>query len=238
MKAVLLAAGLGTRLRPLTDRLPKCLVPINQRPLLDYWLDQLTSCPEIDDIFINLHYRADFVTDHLNQHWSAFPQIKTWYESALLGTAGTLRKNFHQLKGEACLVIHADNFSVFDLHDFISKHEQKTNAITMMLFETDQPELCGIVQLDALDRVIAMYEKQKNPPGNLANGAVYIMNPEVLVHISENELQDISTEVIPRFLGNIGSWQNRQYHRDIGTPESYERANIDARKMSTNVPAS
>lgn len=230
MQAVLLAAGLGTRLRPITNTLPKCMVPINGQPLLDIWLQQLTHSALISDIFVNTHYFSDVVAAFLNDKWSAFPQVKNWYEPELLGTAGTLKHNAAELHCEDVVVIHADNLSVFNLDAFIEAHLKRPEGceMTMMVFETDTPSSCGIVELQG-NTVIAMHEKVANPPGNLANGAVYIMSQAVLRWIVENEANDISTQVIPAMLGKIQAWTNPTYHRDIGTPESYALAQLECK---------
>ena len=99
----------------------------------------------------------------------------------------------------------------------------------MMTFITDQPESCGILELDQNGVVIKMHEKVKNPPGNLANAAVYILEPSVLKFLVQmnQRVIDFSTEVIPKFLGKIYTFENKEYHRDIGSMESYEAANRD-----------
>ena len=96
--------------------------------------------------------------------------------------------------------------------------------MTMMLFKTDSPSSCGIVELSHDGRVLNMHEKVDNPPGDLANGAVYIFEPEILDWIVKHGVTDISAQVIPAFHGKIYSWLNDVYHRDIGTPESYALA--------------
>lgn len=229
MKAVLLAAGMGTRLRPITNRVPKCLVPINGTPLLDIWLAALTACPAIESIYINTHYLHQQVERHLLDHWSQLDHLTCWYEPELLGTAGTLKEHAEVLHDNDVLVIHADNLSVFPLDEFIAAHRHRPAhcAITMMLFETDAPSSCGIVELDNNNTVTAMHEKVANPPGKLANAAVYICSAEIIRTIESASMTDFSTEVIPRYLGKIQGWINSGYHRDIGTPESLARANLD-----------
>jgi mannose-1-phosphate guanylyltransferase len=235
MKAILLAAGMGTRLRPITDTVPKCLVPVQGKPLLDYWLEMISVNPQISDIYVNLHYLREVVLKHLDKHWSQNSKIRRHPEQHLLGTAGTLRALQNDLSGAQLLVIHADNLSDFCLDDFIRAHQNRPSncLITMMLFETDSPSTCGIVELDGKARVIKMHEKKTNPPGNLANGAVYIMEPKVLEWIVNHQAKDISAEVIPAFYGQIYSWLNNGYHRDIGNPEAYEMAQ---REFTTNGP--
>lgn len=227
MKAMLLAAGLGTRLRPLTDTVPKCLVPIAGKPLLAYWLDLLAT---FDHIVINTHYLAPaveaFIAARPERH-----RLTLVHEESLLGTGGSLVALRHIFSDAAFLVAHADNLSRFDAAAFCARHAARPSgiAITMMTFATDNPQSCGIVEENPAGIVTAFHEKVAHPPGNHANGAVYIFEPEVLdfmVGLGKTEV-DLSTEVIPAFLGRIQTFANHDYHRDIGTPQSLAQAELD-----------
>ena len=225
MKALLLAAGLGTRLRPITDVVPKCLVPIHGRPLLDYWMEMLTEAG-VGPLLLNLHHMADQVECYLagSPYCNA---VSTVYEERLLGTAGTLLQNRSFFANTPLMLIHADNLSRFDVRAFIAKHAGRPRRceITMMTFDTDAPESCGIVELDDEGVVRAFHEKTSKPPGNLANGAVYILEPDVfdfLAALNKNTI-DFSTEVLPHYLDRIYTFKNDRYHRDIGTVDSYRR---------------
>lgn len=226
MKALLLSAGMGTRLRPLTESTPKCLVPINGKPLMEYWLDLLCKTNPIP-IIINLHYLSEQVETYINS--SPYRNnIKIVHEKHLLGTGGTLLKNRGFFKNDQIFLAHADNLSTFNLNAFIQAHHLRPAPceITMMTFETPTPQTCGIVELDQNNIVCAFHEKVKNPPGNLANGAVYILEPSVLdflESLGKDEI-DFSTEVLPNYIDRIFTFHNNQYHRDIGTMESYNRA--------------
>jgi len=226
MKAVLLAAGFGTRLRPLTDTIPKCLVPIRGRPLLGIWLDLLFPS-YVTQALVNTHYLPDAVRAFVGASpWRQ--RIRLVHEPELLGTGGTLVANRDFLGDEPFLVAHADNLTRFDVAAFIAAHRHRPAGaeITMMTFATDQPQCCGIVELDEASVVVAFHEKVSNPPGNLANAAVYILEPSVLRFIAGlgKPVVDISTELLPHFLGRISTFQNDDYHRDIGTPESLAKA--------------
>jgi|APSaa5957512535_1039671.scaffolds.fasta_scaffold123928_2 mannose-1-phosphate guanylyltransferase len=229
MKALLLAAGLGTRLLPFTQNWPKCLMPIHKRPLLEYWLEAL-RLQKIDDIMVNRHHHADIVKRFINQ-----PQYTDWvkstYEPSLLGTAGTLRKNSDFFGKEAILLVHADNWSCCNFSDFILYHQNyrpRGTLITMMTFDCPTPETCGIVELDKRGQVTNFYEKVKNPPSKLANAAVYIIEPEVLSWINNNsKVLDFSTEVLPNFIGKIATWKNKNIHKDIGTISMLIKAQKD-----------
>ncbi len=231
MRALLLAAGFGTRLRPLTETIPKCLAPINGRPLLDYWLETLLD-HGVDEVLINTHYLSSKVEEFVKGS-SRRGRIKTVHENSLLGTAGTIVHNRGFFKDQPFLVAHADNLTIFSLEDFMRSHECRPSGtkMSMMLFETDNPSACGIVELSDEGTVKAFHEKVIDPPGNLANAAVYILEPsavDLIASIGKDQV-DFSIDVIPRMMGEISVYYNRKYHIDIGTPESLERANRDMR---------
>jgi len=226
MRAVLLAAGYGTRLRPITDHLPKCLVRIGEKPLLDYWLEMLTGAG-VEKTLVNTHYLPEMVKNHITN--SPFTSnVIIVHEHVILGTAGTLLRNKAFIASESVMLIHADNLSLFDVNAFIHAYEERGEGIdiTMMTFTTDAPSTCGIVDLDQQGVVRGFYEKVENPPGNLANAAVYILSPTVIEFITSlgKEVIDFSTEILPNFIGRINTFHNGVYHRDIGTIESLEVA--------------
>ncbi|AXH10899.1 mannose-1-phosphate guanylyltransferase [Malaciobacter halophilus] len=234
-KALLLAAGLGTRLRPITNKIPKCLVPLNNKPLLQYWLENLTKAG-VEEFIINTHYFNNKVEEFIEN--SEFKnKVTLVYEKELLNTAGTILENkiFFD-KDEPFLVIHADNLSFCNFNAFFDTHEEKKTKcdITMMLFETDTPQSCGIVELDKNGIVQKFYEKVKNPPSNLANAAVYICNYSIFkfLEINKKDNFDFSLDVIPYFTGKINTFLNSTYHRDIGTLQSYEIAQKDIKNLT------
>lgn len=229
MRALLLAGGLGTRLRPVTDTVPKCLVPIGGRALLDYWIERLLE-DGFERILVNTHYLADVVHRHLDASpWR--DHVDLVHETALLGTGGTVHANRAWFGSGSFLVAHADNATTADFAALAKAHEARAAdvAITMLAFHTDDPRSCGILDLDRKNRVVAFHEKVAEPPGTLANGAVYMLAPEVLQTISAlaRTVIDLSTEVIPRFLGRIEAVIHDGYHRDIGTMASLTRAEAE-----------
>lgn len=222
MKAFLLAAGAGTRLRPLTQRIPKCLVPLSGKPLLERWLDLLLD-QGIDEVLVNTHYLAEQVRDFVARYPRA-DRVSLLHEERLVGTGGTLLRHRHRLDRGTFVVAHADNLADFDVAALVRSHQTRPEGveITMLTFETDHPSSCGIVELDANAIVIAFHEKKPDPPGRRANGAVYVMEPSVLDFLAalDKEEIDLSTEVLPHFLGRIRAEPLRGYLRDIGRPES------------------
>lgn len=223
---LLLAAGYGTRLKPYTNHWPKCLMPINGKPLLEYWLEIATQIPS-KNVLVNTHYMAEKVQSFLKRPFFR-DWVKSVHEPELLGTAGTLRINRLDLTDTTVLLAHADNFCQCYFNDFVKFHytrRPKYCPITMMTFNTKTPSTCGIVELDDEGVVIGFHEKVENPPGNLANGAVYLLEPEVLLWISERQqITDFSTQVLPHFVGRIATWHNDGLHIDIGSIEDLREA--------------
>lgn len=229
MKALLLAGGMGTRLAPITDHIPKCLVPIQHIPLIDYWLAQLVA-QDIKDILVNTHYLADKVNAYLKaSKWA--PYITMVHEPVLLGTGGTLQKNQAFFEDKTFFVAHADNLTVIDIPAYYAHHLKRPEGvdITMMTFTTDTPETCGIVEVDERGVVKQFHEKVKNPPNNQANGAIFIMEPSIfdVLNQIEKPLIEISCDLLPRYLNKMQIWQNEIYLRDIGNPTSLAQANED-----------
>lgn len=229
MRALLLAAGLGTRLRPITNHIPKCLVPIHGKPLLAYWFDMLLS-NHVERVLVNTHYLPEAVKHFVDTSpWR--DSVDMVHESVLLGTGGTILQNRDFLSDNSFMVVHADNLTRFDVDAFIRAHRERPAGIeiTMMTFDTDTPKSCGIVELDSQGVVVKFHEKVVDPPSNHANAAVYIFDPSVIDFLASlnKEVIDISTEVLPRYLGRIQTFHNTDYHRDIGTPESLMLAERD-----------
>jgi len=165
------------------------------------------------------------------------PRFQGWVhfvnETNLLGTAGTLRANTEFFQGSTVLLVHADNWCQTKFKSFLDfhlLHRPIKTMMTMMTFSTDTPVTCGIVETDELGVVHAFHEKVTDPPGTLANAAVYLLEPEVLDWVDEHpEVKDFSTQVLPNYLGRIASWHNSQTHRDIGTIETLKQAQLDSK---------
>ena len=227
MRAMLLAAGFGTRLRPLTDTVPKCLVPIKGQPLLGFWLNSLAQAG-IGPLLINTHYLAGQVEAFINS--SPYrDQVRLVNEHELRGTAGTLIANLDFFQSQDGMLIHADNYCLADFTAFQQAHRNRPPEclLTMMTFRTADPSSCGIVELDERGVVIGFHEKVAKPSGNLANGAVYILSAELLRRLGTdlNTMTDFSTEVLSFLVGSIFNYETSAVFLDIGTQESYEQAN-------------
>jgi mannose-1-phosphate guanylyltransferase len=232
VRVLLLAGGLGTRLRPLTDATPKCLVPIAGRPLLDYWLDRFAEAG-LRDIRINTHHLADRVREYIERanRRGRFHIVES-YEPRLLGSAGTVHANRDLADGaETCLIVYADNLSDVDLQLMLDFHRGHGDPLTMMLFRAPHPERCGIAELDAEGRVVEFVEKPERPRSDLANAGLYALTPSAYREVADLDAFDIGYHVLPRFAGRMRGWTWGGYHLDVGTPEALERASVDAARL-------
>jgi len=225
IKTILLSAGFGKRLRPLTNTTPKPLMLINDKPLLSIWLDNLAS-QNFGPFLINSHYLHKKMENFVRMN-ELKDRINLVYEKTLKGTAGTLIKNI-DFFDEGGLLVHADNYCEADFKEFLEAHNSRPKSclMTMMTFRTDQPETCGIVRLDKEGRVKNFYEKDKNENGNLANGAIYILSKEMISEIKENFMQcsDFSNDILPYFMERIFTYETDKPLIDIGTIEKYNLA--------------
>ncbi|MGH8835781.1 MAG: nucleotidyltransferase family protein [Actinomycetes bacterium] len=223
MKAFLLAAGLGTRLRPITDTTPKCLVEIGGRSLLDIWLDALAKAG-VHEVLVNTHHLADAVEAHVARR-PIPPVVRLSHEPVLLGSAGTLLANRDFVADDDMfLVVNADNLTDFDLGVLIDAHRAAAEIATLSVFHTARPTECGIVEL-AEDRVVGFVEKPAQPRSDLANAGMYAFHPTVLDEIPEPLPRDIGFDLLPRLVGRARAVAlDDCYFLDIGTPAALERA--------------
>jgi mannose-1-phosphate guanylyltransferase len=223
MKAFLLAAGLGTRLKPLTDRTPKCLLPIQGTPLLGIWLE-LCKQHRITDVLVNAHSHVDQVK-HYVAHANAGVAIELSVEGTLLGSAGTLRANCDwAAKERDFFILYGDVLTNVDLTRLLEFHRARNVIATIGLYEVTNPTQCGIVTVDAAGIVRDFVEKPANPTSNLAFTGVLIATPAIFDSVPHKFPADIGFDVLPKLIGRMAALKVSDYLLDIGTAEKYERA--------------
>ncbi len=222
-KAFLLAAGLGTRLKPLTDRIPKCLVTVSGKPLLSIWLEICESLA-VKEVLINTHHRAD--------------QVRTWartqdspvgvtlvHEETLRGSAGTVMANRDFVRGsQDFYVFYADNLVHANLHALALAHSQHRGVVTLGLFRTTSPRECGIVALDDSGRVTSFEEKPVTPKSDLANAGIFVAGQEIFDFLTPGRFADFGKDILPNLVGKMWGVSLDGYIRDVGTHDSYQRA--------------
>jgi len=223
VKAFLLAAGVGSRLRPITDAIPKCMVVIDDRPLLDVWLDAFDSAG-IDEVLVNLHHLPDVVRRHIAAR-SGPPAVRTFFEPELLGSAGTLAANRDWVDGEEMfLACYADNLTDFDVRSLIDEHREHDAIATLTVFHSERPSAGGVVEVDGDGTVVGFVEKPARPASDLTNAGMYAFHPSVLDEITGAPPNDIGFQLLPRLVGRARAMPVEAYFRDIGTVEAYRRA--------------
>jgi len=231
MKAVLLAAGLGTRMGEITRTRPKCLLPVAGRPLLGRWLEQLARAG-VAEVLVNTHHLAAQVREYLAGERPPL-RVELAHEPELLGSAGTLAENRAFLAGERCfLVVYADNASTVDLRELVAAHVPEA-AATLGLFRVPDPERRGIVELAADGVVTGFVEKPAHPRGDLAWAGLLVGAPALLDAIPAGRPCDLGHDVLPRLLGRMRGVAVRGYHADIGTPEAYAATCADFERMES-----
>jgi len=235
MKAFLLAAGKGTRLRPYTDTIPKCLIPIHGTPLLEIWLTLLAR-HGIREALVNIHHHADQVTAVLpGLEKKTGVRVTPFYETRLLGSGGTLWTNRTFVADtEAFVIAYADNLTNLDLGRMVRyhrEHQTRGGVMTMGLFHAPTPSACGIATLDGEDRITAFIEKPESPESDLANAGIYVASPDIFTYFparsDSTEVLDLGFHVLPLLAGTMYGYLIREYIKDIGTIAALQAALAD-----------
>lgn len=223
MKAFLLAAGTGSRLRPITETTPKCMLAIDDKPLLDIWLDAFADAG-VDEVLVNLHHLPDVVRSHVAERTGP-PAIRLVFEPELLGSAGTLAANRSWVVGEEMfLACNADNLTDFDLSSLVGRHRENNAIATLTVFHSQRPSTGGVVELDSGDTVIGFQEKPSQPVSDLTNAGMYAFHPSVLGRIDAGPPVDIGYHLLPRLVGQAKAMTVDGYFRDVGTIDDYRLA--------------
>ncbi|TMK80991.1 MAG: NDP-sugar synthase [Actinobacteria bacterium] len=222
MKSLILAGGLGTRLRPLTDRVPKSLLPICNRPFLEHQIRLLAAYGVTD---------ATLLTGYLAEEMRALLGIglRVSTEHKPLGTAGAVRSRLDDLDGTT-VVLNGDVLTDLDLGEAIDFHRAKGAAVTIVLTAVDDARPYGLVPLDASNRVEAFLEKPSELVAGNINAGTYVLEPEVLSEVPPDEFWQFEQQLFPSLLEKhapIFGFVSDSYWLDIGTPERYLQAHFD-----------
>ncbi len=204
MKALLLAAGRGSRLSPLTDALPKVMAPVGGRPLLERHVASLVAAGVLD-IWINLHHLPEVITRHFGGGTAYGARIRYSYEPEILGTAGAVKKLEAEFRGGPFLVVYGDNYLDINWPGFIGPASARTGTGTIAVFKKSDATGSGIVDLGRADRITRFKEKPRK--GEIfscwANAGIYFFRPEILAFIPDG-FSDFGRDVIPRVIRGGG----------------------------------
>jgi mannose-1-phosphate guanylyltransferase len=223
VKGFLLAAGNGTRLRPLTNSIPKCLVPIQGTPLLGVWL-QWCAQYGVDRILINIHAHSERVRDFLDAYRGPV-EVTMTNEPELLGSAGTVHVNRDFVAGEQeFAVLYADVLTNCRFDNMLDFHRLHQAPVTVGTYRVPNPAQCGIIATDEVGRVVEFTEKPELPKSDLAFSGILIGGPEFLDLVPRRTPADIGFDVLPKLVGEMFAFPIADYVLDIGTIEKYEQA--------------
>lgn len=234
MKALILAAGEGTRLRPLTGDRPKPMLPVGDVPLLERIVSLLRH-HGIVDIAINLHYKPWSIVHHLGHGTRWGVRIHYSFEEELLGSAGAA-KRLEWYLDESFIVFYGDVYTEMNLSGLMEAHSRSSAQVTMSLYAVDNPTECGIVELDEQSRVRRFVEKPAPDQvfSRLANAGIFVVEPNVLSWVPTGCPIDFGHDVFPQMLTTgqaIVGYPIEDALIDIGTPENYRKAQDLAAKL-------
>jgi NDP-sugar pyrophosphorylase family protein len=202
MKAILLAAGKGERLKPLTEYTPKVMVRVNGKPILEHHVEKLAAIG-IQDVFINLHYLPDKIQDHFKTGAQWGLNIRYSLETEILGTAGAVKKLEKDLKPGPFLVIYGDNFLDIDYKDFLSYSRKKGGMGTVAAFEKDDVRGGGILDFDS-DLKVKRFKEKPHPKeifSHWVSAGVFCFNEKIFGYIQPG-FSDFGYDVLPKALAN------------------------------------
>jgi NDP-sugar pyrophosphorylase family protein len=231
MKAILLAGGKGTRLRPLTIHTPKPIVPIFDRPFLHYQLDLLKQVPEIDEVILSLNYQPRRIEEMFGDGGESGLSIRYVVEPAPLGTAGAIRYAGESLR-ESVVVFNGDVLTQIDLAAVIALHRERKAKATIVLTPVENPSAYGLVETDSNSNIQRFLEKPKPDEitCNTINAGIYVLEPETFDRIPKETPWSIERSFFPSLVERgetFVGYVSQGYWIDIGTPDKYMQVHRD-----------
>jgi mannose-1-phosphate guanylyltransferase len=232
MKAILLAGGKGTRLRPLTLNTPKPIVPIFDRPFLKYQIDLLRQVPEIDEIVLSLNYQPGRIKEVFGDGEQLGVTLSYVVEPTPLGTGGAIRFAAGHTKTGPIVVFNGDVFTSVDLQAVLALHRDRQAKATIVLTPVDNPTAYGLVETDR-DGNVERFVEKPNPDEircDTINAGIYVLETETLDRIPKDTVYSIERGYFPSLVENketFVAYTYRGYWIDIGTPEKYRQAHHD-----------
>lgn len=234
MKAVILAAGLGSRLKPITDTIPKVMVPIGGKPLLLWHIEYLKRYA-ITDIYINLHYKPEKIRTFFGDGRGYGVHITYSYEPIIRGTAGALRA-FSRYLTERFILLYGDVFTKIDLDRFSAYHQEKNALVTAVVHLTDHPLDSDLAEVSSRGKITKLMFK---PHGrisikSLSLGAMYVCEPDMIPLVPQKIPSDLVHDILPavmRLKKSLYAYRTDEYIMDIGTPERLARVSEVAATM-------
>jgi NDP-sugar pyrophosphorylase family protein len=231
MKVVVVAGGKGTRIRSVTEEIPKAMIPVNGKPVLEHQLEMAKRYGYNDFLFLTGHLGSK-IEEYFGtgEKWDVF--IEYYQEKSPLGTAGAFAEVADKLSSDFW-VFYGDTIMNFDMERMLSFHKIHRSQATLFLHPNDHPEDSDLVEISEDCRVSGFFPKPHENKSylNLTNAALYILSPEMLQYITKNQRSDFGKDVFPNAFAagmNMYGFVSAEYIKDMGTPERYELVCMDA----------
>ncbi len=222
MQAIIMAGGKGNRLRPLTDTVPKPMVPIIDKPVLEYTIRHLIRYG-IKDMIITVGYKSDMIIDTFKKGDSFGANISYCIETEPLGTAGGV-KNAGRNLDEDILIVSGDAVTNIDLFEMYTFHKKKNAIFTLACKELEDVKGMGVIKIDNSSKITEFMEKPEQTTEKLVNTGIYIMSPTVLKMIPDG-FYDFGRDLLPRLTAGLYAYETKNFWSDIGTLTSYYTTN-------------
>ncbi len=231
---VILAGGMGTRLRQVVSDRPKVMAEIKGKPFIAYLLDQLVEA-NIERVIISTGYMADTVEDNIGRSYNNI-RIEYSKEEVPLGTAGALKLAGRTVDTEYCLVMNGDSYTEFDDTTLYLAHKQKNANITLVVKALDETDRFGVVCKNENNEIIDFMEKGRNKGSGFINSGIYLMKTSVIHEISKTTPSSLEYDFFPSMIGkSIYGYETAGNFIDIGTPKSYAQAEIFFKQLTVNI---
>lgn len=234
MKAFLLSAGLGTRMRPLTNDKPKCLLTVCGESLLYIWLDLLER-DGVEEVLINTHYFPEKIEKAVNDRRNKI-KIKLFYEKELLGSGGTILANRKFVENEEDFyILYSDNLTNISLKEILDFHKSVNSVFTTYVYETNVPEQKGIFLTDETGKVLDFEEKPLRPKSNIANAGLGVLNKRIFNYFCYEKFLDFGKSIMPKIIGKMYIKKSDYYIKDIGTLKDYNTSQYEWGKIKSKL---
>jgi mannose-1-phosphate guanylyltransferase len=234
MRGIVLCAGLGSRLRPLTDRMPKSVLPVAGQPLIAHQLRRLAAAG-VREVALNLHHLGSLVRDEVGDGSRFGVSVRYADEPVLRGSAGALL-GFPNFFDRRFVVVYGDVYHEVDIEALAAFHSASGATLTMAATTADDPTRCGVLEIGADGRVRSFVEKpevaREDAP---VNAGIYVCEPHVLDYLPESGPSDFGSDIIPKLVESgegVYALSTPAIVQDIGTPAGYERAKMLAGQRS------
>ena len=234
MQAIILAGGRGKRLRPLTDKIPKPLLPIKGVPFLAHLINFAKS-QGVDEFILATGYKGEMIRKYFGDGTEFNTKIIYSHEEFPLGTAGPLKKAENLIKGKNILIFNGDTFVEIDLGKMSEFHQKMGNPITIAVIEINDVSRSGKVEINSQNIITKFEEKEEKQGSGFINAGIYILEKEVLKNIPSGRETSLEKEIFPRFAGRISAFKTQGYFIDIGIKKDYQKFNRDIEELRKRI---